>query len=98
MSALSAFIDELQRIKGELFLALGQYSLPNRVVALDSAARALTEAPDFPKDILPPNTYQEAAVLACRAALLQLRFRKEELEVLARDRQVIAGTLQKIAE
>jgi diguanylate cyclase (GGDEF)-like protein len=73
-----------------------EHTRPARITALSTAVQQLQSIPAFPGKDIPLQTYQEAAVLACRQEMLRLRARKEQLELRARDRHVLESALFKL--
>jgi diguanylate cyclase (GGDEF)-like protein len=95
--ALVDFEVSLNQLTQEIQTYLGvEHTRPARITSLLGAVKQLQSVPDFPGQDIPLQTYREAAVLACRQEMLRLRARKEELELLARDRHVLQSTLFKL--
>lgn len=96
-AALDAFAEELADLQAQLALHLDQeHTTPARLDNLIRATATLQQLPGFPVRFFGLETYREAVVLACRGELLRLRKSLEDLEVRARDRQVLDGTKRKL--
>lgn len=90
--ALTVFFDELGALLTELSVKLNHWhSPPARVTGLRKAATDFSAPLTFPNPVAPLESYREATVLACRQQLLHLRRRQEELEIRARDRDLLVG-------
>lgn len=97
VAALDAFAADLRTLKGALRTHFtDEYTTPARLRTLDEVIGVLKRLPDFPARVLLLDTYREVAVLACRGEKLRLHKRVEELELRARDREVIEGTKRNI--
>lgn len=73
-----------------------RFSTPKLILLHLATLSSLHEAPQFPRKYPTYDDHRDVAVLACRLRMASLRSRREELERLARSRDVMRGIEQEL--
>jgi diguanylate cyclase (GGDEF)-like protein len=93
-----AYLEDIQNQMGQHLSGEqdGYFTTPELILRHRTTLVSLRDAPRFPNNFLTYDDHRDVAVLACRLRMASLRSRREELERLARSRDVMRGIEQEL--